>query len=387
MQADLARIRRDEFAGLSQSIYLNAASSGALPRRCIEAAEAFQRLRAQPHRLDPGVFSEILGRARAGAAALIGADADEISLGPNTTFGLNFAADVLGNAWSERRVVLVSEGEFPANVYPWLWLERRGYRVERLPTDADGCPDEAALLERVGIGDVALLAISFVQFATGYRADLAALGEACRRTDTLFVVDGIQGVGVVPLDVRACHIDVLACGAQKWLCSPFGTGFMYVRRELRDHIEPPTPGWLSFRSSQEFESLLDYELDLLDDGRRFEVATLGIQDYAGCAESLALIGEIGVDRIWRQLSALLAPLRALASGDGRWSLVGSREATKQSGILALRCADVASAHARLRAAGVVCVVRENAIRFAPHFYNTTDEMDRVMNVLEGGTDR
>src|SRR5256885_8089067 len=134
---------------------------------------------------------------------------------------------------------LVSDREFPANVYPWLLLKKQGVEVELAPCTAQGWPDEDYLVERLHDPRVRVLAVSFVQFANGHRADLDRLGAACRANGTFLVVDGIQGVGNSVLDVRETPVDILACGGQKWLLSPSGSGFVYVRRGRISAPHPP----------------------------------------------------------------------------------------------------------------------------------------------------
>src|SRR5258705_281416 len=143
-------------------------------------------------------------------------------------------------------VVLVSDREFPANVYPWLRLRETGIDVELVPTVESGWPDEARLLERLEDPWVRALAVSLVQFSNGYRVDLAALSAATRRTGAYLVVDAIQAVGQLPVDLRETPVDILACGGQKWLLSPWGSGFVYVRRDLIRELRPPVTGWMAF---------------------------------------------------------------------------------------------------------------------------------------------
>ncbi|MEJ2678102.1 MAG: aminotransferase class V-fold PLP-dependent enzyme, partial [Gemmatimonadota bacterium] len=301
---DFAAVRAAEYPDADSAIYLNAASYGPLPLRSRAAIDAYNRKRQTPERLTGADFARPLADARQAVAALMGADAASIALSPNTSTGINLAAALVRREaqrsadWlGSRRTIVFSEGEFPANVYPWLGLAREGWSVERIAADGLGRPREDALLERLG-DDVAVLAVSAVQFASGYRADLARLGAACRAQGVLFVVDAIQAVGAVPLDVAAAQVDILSSGGQKWLCGPFGSGFTYVRPELVARFEPPLPGWLSFESSMEHSSVLDYRYDLLPDARRFEVGSLGIQDYLGLARSAELLGELGVEAVW-----------------------------------------------------------------------------------------
>ena len=166
-------IRSVEFPWTSESIYLNAAGIGPLPERSRRAVVEFAALRAAPHRLPDKVLFNTLAESRRLAAALINADADEIALAPNTSFGVNLAARALPLEPGD--VVLVSDREFPANVYPWLALRERGVEVELAPTTPEGWPDEAYMLQRVADPRVRVLAVSLTQFASGYTVDARKL--------------------------------------------------------------------------------------------------------------------------------------------------------------------------------------------------------------------
>ena len=381
---DVAALRAREFPWLDADgvAYLNSASTGPTPARTLAALEAFTRLRAQPHRVSHELQFGISARARELFAALVGAGADEIALGPNTSFGVNLAARALPLRPGD--VVVVSDGEFPANVYPWLALERaRGVCTRLLPC-RDGLPDEDALLAALDDPAVRLLAVSWVQFSTGARADLARLGRACRERGVWFVVDAIQGVGAAPLDVRACRIDVLACGGQKWLLSPWGTGFAYVRRELIAQLEPPEAGWLSVRGAEDFTRLTDYDLAWLDDARRFEVGTLPHQDYAAVNESVGLLLELGLDAVGAHVAALAGRVVDWTlANPGRARLVTPADAARRAGIVSVVPTDFAAATRRLRAADVVFSPREGMVRLAPHCFNTADDVDTALRALEG----
>ncbi|MSR06703.1 MAG: aminotransferase class V-fold PLP-dependent enzyme, partial [Gemmatimonadetes bacterium] len=164
--------------------------------------------------------------------------------------------------------VLIPEREFPANVYPWLMQRSRGVNVEFVPATSDGWPDEDRIIARLADPKVKALSISWVQFSNGYRADLDRLSAACRENDAFFVVDAIQGVGQIPIDVRKTQIDVLACGGQKWLLSPWGSGFVYVRKEIQPLLEPVVVGWMSFEGTDDFTKLTEYNAALRDNARR-----------------------------------------------------------------------------------------------------------------------
>src|SRR6058998_241988 len=202
-------LRTAEFPWTADTIYLNNASIGPIPERTRRALDEFTAKRTAPHLLPDRELFAGLAAARLGVAQLINCDPSEVALATNTGYGLNLAARALPLKPGD--VVLLSDKEFPANVYPWLLLRDPKVRV---------------------------LAVSFVQFSNGYRADLQKLSAACRGNGTYLVVDGIQGIGNSVLDVTETPIDILACGGQKWLLSPWGSGFVYVRKELVPTLEP-----------------------------------------------------------------------------------------------------------------------------------------------------
>jgi selenocysteine lyase/cysteine desulfurase len=196
------------------------------------------------------------------------------------------------------------------------------------------------------------------------------------------VVDAIQALGQLPVDVRKTPVDFLACGAQKWLLSSWGTGFLYVRRELIQQFRPTFAGWASFVGTDDYTQLTSYDPEPWPDARRFEIITLPVQDLAAMNVSLKLILEVGVERIASHVREISEPLREWAeSGAGTITSPAGRHA---SGITCLRPdGDVAEAYSGLKAAGVVCSLREGSIRIAPHLFNTREEIERVVGVLGG----
>jgi cysteine desulfurase/selenocysteine lyase len=378
---DVQALRDAEFPHVGRAPFLNAASLGPIPERARRAIDAHNFRRSSVHDLTGDDFEPTLVRARRAAATLVGAHEDEIALLPNTSFGVNLAARILPVERGKR--VVLSALEFPANVYPWLALERTdGPRVTIVPTDALGRPDEDRLLEELDRGDVGVFALSAVQFATGWNADLAKFGRFCRERGIWFVVDAIQALGQVPLDVREAHVDVLATGCQKWMLSPWGTGFAYVRRELVAELEPAAVGWTSMADvTFDYAYVCDYRYALVKTARRFEVATQPWPDYAGMAEAVGLLNEVGVERIREHVLALLDPLVGFVEGEEGMEIVSDLSPARRSGILALRTKDTAAAYRALHREGIACSLREGSIRVAPHLYNTADDVAAVMDVL------
>lgn len=380
---DVVRELRDrEFPWTAATTYLNNASIGPIPERTRLALEAFNAKRTAPHLLPDRDLMATLAGGREAAARLINAAPEEIALTANTSYGINVAAGALPLARGE--TVLLSDREFPANVYPWLALRKRGIEVELAPVTAEGYPDENYLVERLADPSVRVLAVSFVQFHNGFKADLARLSAACRASGAYLVVDAIQGLGNSPLDVRETPVDVLACGGQKWLLSPWGSGFCYVRRELIASLQPATVGWMAFEGTEDFTNLVKYSDRLRDDARRFEVHTVAFQDQLGMATSLGLLLELGLEAIGVYVRSLAGPVLEWARRRGV-PIVSPTDVLHRSGIVCVAPEKGPEAHRHLKQAGVVCSFREGAIRLSPHCYNTVEEMEKVVDVLDAAT--
>jgi selenocysteine lyase/cysteine desulfurase len=381
---DVRAIRAAEFpwADDPSRVYLNNASTGPLTRRAALASDAVTADRLVPFQIDDDRNFEMLARTRELIARLIGAHSREIALLTNTTYGLNIGARALPLRPGD--VVLIHDREFPANVYPWVALERNGIVVKRIPA-AGALADEEALLRAMDEPDVRVVSVSWVSFVTGFKADLARIGRACRERNIYFVVDGIQGVGADMIDVHACAIDILACGGQKWLLSPWGSGFAYVREELVQRLDPVPVGWMAVRGSDDFTRLLDYDFTWREDARRFEVITIPFQDIAGLGASLELLHELGPQVVAQRVASLASRIVDWAAATSSAVLVTPRETARRAGIVSVAPRDPVRMSARLDAAGVAHSLREGAIRLSPHFYNTEEEIDRALEVLEDGS--
>ena len=373
------RAREFPWAARGEQIFLNHASTGPLPQRAVDALHDATALRAQPWRFSQELQFGALAKARAGCARLIGADTGEIALMVNTSYGLNLAARALPFVPGD--VVITSDREYPSNVYPWMELETaRGVTLRRIPCDGV-LPDEEAILAALDSPRVRAVVLSWVSFATGYRIDVARVGRACRERGIWFILDAIQGVGAAPLDVRAMDVDVVACGAQKWLLSPWGTGFVWLRPDLVQTLRPVDVSWMSTRNSDDFTRLIDYDFTYRDDARRFEVITLPYQDFIGLNASLDLFLEVGLAEVHEQIARLTTRIVQWALGAPGVRLVTPASSERRAGIIAVAPSDPVAASRRLTAAGVTHSLREGAIRLSPHFYNTDEEIDRALSLL------
>lgn len=382
MSYDVKALRAREFpwAERGESIYLDHASTGPIPARSRDAIASLGARRAEPFRLTPDDLFPVHAKARAQAARLIGADPKTIALMTNTSHGVNLAAHSF--PYGRGDVILSTHGEFPANVYPWMTAARaRGAEFRMLPM-LGNWPDEGALMRAIETDPrVKVVSLSWVSFWSGHRFDLAAIGAACRARGILFFVDAIQGLGPLTLDVIAANVDVLACGAQKWLMSPWGVGFAYVREDLIELLEPVETGWWAQTSSGDYAKFLDYDPRWADDARRFEVITLDFVGFNAMAESIGLLLELGTDSIEAHVRSLADRAIAFVDSTKGVEFVTPRDPARRAGVLAFRTKDVEAASARLTASKVSHSVRTGCIRLAPHFYNTAAELDAALALL------
>lgn len=379
---DVEALRAAEFPWAAASgPYLNHASTGPLPVRTVRALADFNALRAEPHRISQEMQFGVLAKSRQLCARLIGAAADEIALMVNTGYGINLAARTLGLAGGD--VVLSVDREFPANVYPWMALERDGIVVKRLQCGEFGEPDEDGLVAAIAReARLKVVTLSWVGFASGYTFDLQRIGLACAERGAHLVVDAIQGVGAKGVDLSSGLVSILACGAQKWLLSPWGTGFAYVRRDLIGRLEPDQVSWMAVRGADNFTRLVDYDFTYRDDARRFEMVTLPFQDFSGMNASLELLLSLG-DAGHRHIASLTARMVERAGAASGIRAVTPSNTLRRAGIVAVHPADPVAAARRLDEAGAVYSLREGAIRLSPHCYNTTGEIDLAIDAIAG----
>jgi selenocysteine lyase/cysteine desulfurase len=267
--------------------------------------------------------------------------------------------------------------EFPANVYPWLALEKRGVRIVSVKPRKGRV--SAEMLIAACTARTRCVTASFVQFSNGYRIDVGALGRYCRNRGILLHIDGIQSLGMLRCDVQAMKIDLLSTGGHKWLLGPAGTGFFYCRRGLLDEMDIWNPGWLGVKNPWSF---FRHDPTPRRDSRRFEEGTLNLYGIAGLGASIERFLEIDMAQVEKRILWITDSLEEGLRSRG-YRVKSPREAGERSGILCFSRAgvDAAEIQRRLSSARVVTSLRAGAIRLAPHFYNTREEAERVLELL------
>ncbi len=365
---------RAEFPFLETGmIYLNHAATGPWPRSAERRVQ--QHVEGRTHG-PVEIFQrtiKLISGAREMAADMIGTDPSRVAFVQNTSEGLNILAQ--GLDWKSGDRILLIEQEFPSNVYPFINLRRHGVEIDFVP-QRDG-RIELADIEQALTPRTRILAVSWVQFLSGFRLDLAALKQMCDRHGTLLSVDAIQGVGAIRLNLRETPVDFLSAGVQKWQLGPQGVGIVYVSERAQDVIRQAHLGWISVRNAWDF---FDYEQELQEDARRYENGTynaIGISGYHG---SLELFSRVGFDRASELVRANAAHTWRRAHERG-FDVVTPESAGERAGIVTLRHERAEELQKALHERNIIVSARVGHIRISPHFYNTTDEIDAMLNVL------
>ena len=360
-----------EFPVRENLIYLNHAAVSPLSRR---AADAMKHLADDCLHFGSFHYPEWLAvydGIRTAAARLVNSHPSEIALVKNTSEGI--ATLAMGLDWRPGDRIVGFREEFPANLYPWKRLEAKGVSLTWLSvTDPLERIDEACRGAK-------LLAISFVQFLTGYRAPIQAIGEICRRNRCIYFVDAIQGLGAFPLDVQAWHIDALAADGHKWLMGPEGCGILYIDQALQDRVEPVEFGWTNVAKYADYASR---DMSLRPDAGRYECGTLNTIGCFGLRASIEFLLEVEVGEIAPVVQNLGDRIAKGVEAKG-YQVLGNRTPETGAGIVSFGKPgiDPGQIVGKLRKAGIVTAPRAGWVRTSPHFYISPDEIDRMLEEL------
>lgn len=316
-----------------------------------------------------------VAEVRALFGRLLHCDAHDVAFVKNTSEGIGFVAE--GFPWRDGDNVITAAEEYPSNIYPWLNLAARGVEVRTVATRQG----------RIHLDDLSLLidqrtrlvSLSFVEYGSGFRNNLDAVGALCRERGIYFCVDAIQGLGVLPLDVSRSPVDFLAADGHKWLLGPEGAGIFYIRRDLIDFLRPVSVGWNSVVGWNNFGKI---DFTLKPHAGRWESGTHNVAGIHALGASVQLLLGLGIEavkqRVWELTEQLCEQAR-------RAGLVvhSSRQGEDWSGIVSLIVpgCDPRALVRRCRDQGIVINQRAGRLRVSPHCYNSTAEIDRLVEVL------
>lgn len=368
---------RAAFPAARQWTYLNSAAIGPMPETTVNAIAAELLDATNNASVSLAERVEAKRRVRGLVAAALSAKTDDIAFTRNTSDGL--CAVSAGMNWKPGDNIVSFENEFPANFYPWRSVRDR-YGVElRLSRQVNGKFDEDELLALID-GRTRLVAISAVQYATGYKADLERIGKAARSQDALFAVDIIQAFGAMPIDLPTQYVDIAAGAGYKWLCGPEGCGIFYLNSRARERVACLSNGWMGVRDPWDF---CDREQPYLEDARKWETGMGGTALLCGLEASLKMLLEIGIDRIEGHLTELTEFLCEILP-PSRYEVVSARGPCERSQIVAIRPLSDLSADeiaGRLLRERICVSSRCGLLRIAPHLFNDLEDIERLVDAL------
>jgi len=390
---NIERIRND-FPALHKMVFFGSASVGPLPRVAMVAMQRYSKeLRVD---FAPAAWeADPVAEVRSLAAQLINASPEEIVATTSTSAGINLLAGAI--KWKRHDNIVINDLEYPVNVFPWLHQAHKHgleVRVVRARNRVLPLSEMTAAIDR----KTRVLAVSHVEFATGWRNDIPSLAEAVHKAGGLICVDASQSLGVLPVDVQEMGIDVLATGGHRWLCGPMGSGFAYIRKDLAAGLSPATIDcaditidahevvWNALVSGEAYTMA---EAPLQGDTQRFQQEGLSPIATKGLASSLSYMLDLGSEsieeRITEMVGYLIERLQAAKIG-----ILSPTTPEKRAGIVTVsvpydlsKPKDVYRLEQKLRRAGIVAHPRGGGLRLSVHFFNTEEEIDLVVDFISG----
>jgi selenocysteine lyase/cysteine desulfurase len=356
-------------------IYFNHASTGSFSSLVTHRLTELLKEKSGSNIDDYSSFLKVMEETKDLLAKLINCNVDRIAFVDNTSNGINIIAQSI--EWKKGDRILLNDVEFPANVYPFLNLKRFGVEIDFVKS-LNGIVTAEQIIDSVK-PETRLISVSFVQFLSGYKIDLDKIGNYCRTNNIIFCVDGIQGIGAVKIDVQKSKIDFLSCGTQKWLLGMQGLAFIYIDENLQRKISPANIGWLSVKDAW---NLLDYKMDLKTSANVFQGGTLNSFGIYAFNTSLKLFNDFGFKNVENQVLSntkyFLEKLRGLELNP----LLSDCDVDNLAGIITFKPDNPEKVFEELTKRKIICSLREGLIRFSPHFYNTHQEIDTVVNELQ-----
>ena len=356
-------------------IYFNHASTGPLSTLVTERLNKLLIEKSRDKIDDYSSFLEVVDETKELLSVLINANPDRLAFVDNTSNGLNIIAQSI--EWKKGDRILLNDIEFPANVYPFLNLKRLGVEVDFVKSE-NGIVTADDIINSVKNG-TKMISVSFVQFLSGYKIDLEKVGNYCRSNNIVFCVDGIQGIGAANIDVQKSKIDFLSSGTQKWLMGLQGLAFIYITEGLQRKIHPSNLGWLSVNNAW---NLLDYKLDLKTSANVFQGGTLNSFGIYALNSSLRLFQEFGFNNVAENVSSNSIYFIDLLIKQGYQPILRNCDKQSIAGIVTYMPENPDQVFENLSKKNIICSLREGQIRFSPHFYNTKEEIDTVVDELK-----
>ncbi len=376
MKTDEINKARKLFPYLNKDVvYFNHASTGPMSSRVKESIKELLYLKSEG-KIDD--YKELLRRADESKrllGKLINTTADRIAFTSNTSSGLNILAQ--GIRWKKGDRIILGDVEFPANVYPFMNLKDIGVEIDFVKSE-NGIVTAEDLISAI-TPNTKLISVSYVQFLSGYRIELEKLGTTCREEGIILSIDATQGLGALTLDVQKCNINFISCGTQKWMLGLQGMAFIYISEELQSTLKTSSVGWLSVENAWD---LIDYDFTLKKTANRYQPGTLNTFGIYTINASLKMFDEFGFKNIEEQVLSNSKYLIEQLTDTGFTPLLKNFSKNNLAGIISFKREDAEDIFNYLQTKNIVIAVREGIVRLSPHFYNTKDEIDKVVAELK-----
>jgi cysteine desulfurase/selenocysteine lyase len=364
---------REEIPALRTCTHLNSAAVSPLFSDSISEMKNFLDNRGAKANFDFFSWLDLLEQCRKKVAQLVHAEPEEIAFMLNTSQGINTVAHMLD--WEKGSTIITTDLEFPSNSIPWYNLKKRGVRIRTVKNvQGEILVDD---MEKAFDETTKLVAISYVQFGNGFRCDLKAISELCRDYGAFLFSDVIQGLGAVGLDVRNTGIDFFSTASYKWLMGPLGVGIFYIRKEHMKEFDPPFIGWFSLQNYEDFDRPGLDEIELADSARKFETGGRSFALLMGLEKSLDILLEVGVDAIEDRVLNLSQYVV-----DNANHVQTPYDKKKRAGIVNVTHPHPEKAVETLRKNKIIVSARMNGIRVSTHFWNTEEDIDRLLETLK-----
>jgi len=369
---------RSRFPVFQSKTYINSCSYGALALEVQIAMSRYLQDRLEQG-CDWNYWVERNEAARSAYARLLGATPDEIAVTTSASAGINSIASALQFDEGRHKIV-ISDYEFPTDAQIWYAQELRGAEVVRVP-EQDGYITAESFADAID-EQTRLVAVTQVCFRNGARLDVPAIAKIARERGALVMVDGYQGFGTMPFDVRLADVDFAVGGSVKYLLGTAGVGFLYVRDELIESLVPTVTGWFA---QQDIFAMDTTRYDPAHSARRFEMGTPPVVNIYAATAGLDIIEEVGLEAIAGRIGELTEQIKSLANSAG-YTIVTPTDPAHHGAMIAVRCTDAPALVARLAEADIVVSDRDNNLRISPHFYNNEQDIDRLFAALAARRD-
>ena len=364
---------RERIPALKKCVHLNCAAVSPQFSDTIREMQDFLKNRGGKANFDFFKWLEMENECRKKLAELVNASEEEIAFMLNTSQGVNTVANMID--WKKGDNVITTDLEFPSNIVPWYNLRKRGVEVKKVKNVKGEIRIED--IEKAIDENTRLVAISYVQFCNGFRADLKEIAKICREHNAFLFSDVIQGMGAVKLDVKKAGLDFFAAASYKWLMGPLGVGIFYMRKDLIEEFDPPYAGWYSLKKEEDFDRPGIDKIEFAETARKFETGGTSFALIKGLKKSLEILLETGMNEIEKRVLKLSEYLI-----DNAENVQTPESEKKRAGIVNIKNSNAEKIVEKLRNRNILVSARMGGIRVSTHFWNTEEDIDLLLKHIQ-----